>query len=115
MAGAQCVVMTDIPSQLPLLKHNIEMNKSTLRSLAANDPNSDSINVQCLPHYFGSGPIVAADGSLLEFDLILGSDIGYDLSLHSPLVKSLLELSHAETQILIVEEVRWRDIYQWLA
>ena len=43
----------------------------------------------------------------------MGSDIGYDVSLHGPLADSLCLLASEDTSIVIAEEIRWRDIYDW--
>lgn len=64
--------------------------------------------------YFGSevGKVFSS-----TFDVVIGSDIGYDVSLHEPLchsIQSFLALpSENPRLVLIAEEVRWKDIYDW--
>lgn len=61
---------------------------------------------------------------LQTFDVILGADIGYDLSLHEPIKRSITTLLQkpyplrgdipcTPRVVLLVEEIRWGDIYAW--
>ena len=43
--------------------------------------------------------------------LVVGADVGYDPSLHEALVKTLAALS---ANVVLVEQVRYRDVFSWL-
>ena len=138
--GARSVVLTDLKSQQSHLLRNIELN------YASWDSSCTSVSAGVLS--FGDTsvtdniPQIACDSGCSPdlFDVVLGADVGYDLSLHEPIartVTSLLSshlpckssdppfnsvLSHSSTiatkqpvtrTALLAEEVRWRDIHCW--
>jgi len=47
-----------------------------------------------------------------DIDIVLGADIGYDLSLHEPIVQVLSKLN-PRIGFILCEEVRWMDIFRW--
>ena len=83
-------------------------------------------------HITGVDNLSSPEG-LQDFDVILGADIGYDLSLHEPIGTTLISLLHRERKknetpncadfgslnlhvpriALLVEEIRWNDIHDW--
>jgi predicted nicotinamide N-methyase len=121
IAGARRVVITDIESQMPILQHNIDSN----RHLWETNGNDVGCVVECCVHYFGEA--LPKSDSSKEFDVLIAADVGFDLSLHAPLTQTLTHFLRgnvgtgnqtygqegARKDVLLVEEVRWKDIYQW--
>lgn len=109
--GAKEVVLTDLAEQQIILKENIDLNRYLW---------SSSCNCQAEILLFG-------DKVTGDFDVLIGSDIGYDNSLHAPIAETLKSFcsrqmfnkqSEADEiinkfKILLVEEVRWNDIFEW--
>ncbi len=46
-------------------------------------------------------------------DVILGADIGFDLALHADIATTLKKLAFNGTTIILCEEIRWADIFNW--
>jgi hypothetical protein len=79
--------------------------------------------------HFGDGNLVYDSNErvmdeLQVFDVILGTDIGYDLSLHEPIKKTITtllqqpcplrgDIPSTPRVVLLAEEIRWGDIYAW--
>lgn len=102
--GAKKVIITDLPEQQDHLKKNILNNSESLLG-----------EVVSLPFTFGSNvndliqELQIQNVTLDSIDLIIGCDIGFDLSLHEPIVfsiKSLLksQLCTLETKLYFIEE-----------
>ena len=155
------MTLTDIRSQQSHLQRNIEINRlsyegscqrvsrailhfgdqkliyevssSTVETNAIkNTPSSgldDGVDITgtCI-----DGHDVLSVTELQDFDVILGADIGYDLSLHEPIGVTLISLlqrerkkhqsqnsnsvcssSHFPRIALLAEEIRWSDIHDW--
>ena len=156
--GAKSVTLTDILSQQSHLQRNIEINRpsyegscqrvskavlhfgdqkltykvSSIMEDTNNIPNSgvnDAVNITgtCLDEH----DILPIE-KMQDFDVILGADIGYDLSLHEPVGITLVSLLQRKTKkyqvqstdfvcsnssvpriALLAEEIRWSDIHDW--
>mmetsp|Transcript_5496 Transcript_5496/g.8149 ORF Transcript_5496/g.8149 Transcript_5496/m.8149 type:complete len:177 (-) Transcript_5496:25-555(-) len=111
--------MSDICEQMEHLKANIDLNtvKRSSGDYGSNDF-FNGCNIRCIPLMFGSAIIHEENKNdffpqISNFDVILGSDIGFDISLHTLLAKSINGLAGEFTVTLIAEEVRWKDIYTW--
>ena len=110
--GAKTVVLSDIDSQLHVIEENIEMNKyaRTVRSKLEHDLFT-KCEVSCTSIWFGEAVVEDFED---QYDIILGADIGYDISLHSPLATTIASsLVNKRVVALLCEEVRWRDVYGW--
>jgi predicted nicotinamide N-methyase len=119
--GANSVVLTDITSQQSHLKKNIELNRYIW------EDNCELVDFAVL--HFGDENLVYNSNErvrdeLQVFDVILGADIGYDLSLHEPIKKTITTLLQqpyplrgdipcTPRVVLLAEEIRWGDIYVW--
>ena len=138
--GARSVVLTDLKSQQSHLLRNIELNRASW------DSSCTLVSAGVLQ--FGDTsvtdniPQTASDSGCCPkvFDVVLGADVGYDLSLHEPIARtvtsllssrspcdsfgrpissmssqsSIVETNQPFTRIaLLAEEVRWRDIHCW--
>ena len=101
VCSAKQVVLTDLPEQIPYLQSNVEKNRNILRSEACT----------CIPLDWGSE--TKCEDIPHRYDAILAADVGFDVSLHQPLVSTLLLYASATTDIYLVEEQRWRDVYNW--
>lgn len=97
---AKHVVLTDLPEQIPYLQSNIDKNRDILQSEACT----------CMPLEWGTE---AKHLNIHQYDAILAADVGFDISLHHPLVSTLLLYASATTDIYLVEEQRWKDVYNW--
>ena len=156
--GAKSVTLTDILSQQSHLQRNIDINRpsyegscqcvskavlhfgdqkltykvSSIMKDTNNIPDSgvnDEVNIigTCIDEHD-----VLAIEELQDFDVILGADIGYDLSLHEPVGITLVSLLQRKTKkhqlqssdfvhsnsyvpktALLAEEIRWSDIHDW--
>lgn len=103
--GASKVVFTDLESQTRIILANINFNRRSVEAC------------ECIvaTHIFGDCCGASYLAETHQVEVVLGSDIGYDLS--------LLELLNASTQTfatfplfnmaLLAEEVRWNDVYTW--
>eukprot|EP01038_Epipyxis_sp_PR26KG_P007637 gene7637-10396_t len=104
--GASTVTITDIEAQVELIQQNIDLNFNEDEDVIMKP------TTKCL--YFGE-----EDDVTQHYDIIIGTDIGYDLSLHQPIsttISSILNRSsihNSNCYCIIVEEIRWLDIYQW--
>jgi len=98
------LVITDLEDHLPLMKKILDAN--------AHITISEKARVRILEHKWGE--FLPPSGNQQElsleaqvqqgsykFDLIMGSDVAYHNDLHDILIASLLQYSHAKTQILI--------------
>jgi predicted nicotinamide N-methyase len=127
--GAHSVVLTDITSQQSHLEKNIELNRHIW------ERNCELVDFAVL--HFGDESLVynskeccnvdkkheGVRDKLQVFDVILGADIGYDLSLHEPIKETLTTLLHPSSLscdipftprvVLLAEEIRWKDIHNW--
>jgi predicted nicotinamide N-methyase len=117
LAGAKYVVITDIETQIPLLQKNIDSNRHLW---------ADRCVMECKVHYFGDNLPTATDanGATTGFDVLIAADVGFDLELHAPLTASMrkflagtdsvgVALSNIPKRVVLTEEVRWKDIYEW--
>lgn len=96
--GAKSVHVTDLDCNLNHMSRIIERNLANL-----------ACPVETAVISFG----VQSKFHNKSFDVILGADIGFDLSLHSDIKKTLLSLSTKATRIILCEEIRWKDIFDW--
>lgn len=126
--GARSVILTDILTQQSHLEKNIELNRSSWEKVCS------EINFGVL--HFGDRGVMSFSGNTETshqpntFDVVLGADIGYDLSLHKPIYRTLVSLLHPKIDnckmpsratwrvpscriALLAEELRWGDIHQW--
>jgi hypothetical protein len=140
MLGAKKVIMTDLHDQLSILQTNISLNEKILTNC---EVNCACLNFSDTNMYSIDGKLIHQNDNCLVFDLIIGTDLGYDLLLHELLSKSLhyyLNLNCNEDtennitedneslkiknnfdfprteqniKLLLVEEVRWNDIFNW--
>lgn len=109
------VIATDIEEQLDLLNQNIQINKRYIEQ---------SIGFcHCESKVFNFGESVKEQFSI-KFDIVIGADIGYDHILHQSIARSLqsffelddsneIEAQVSEKHAILIEEVRWKDIYEW--
>lgn len=123
--GASKVWLTDLDCQLDILRQNVELNRIHLRQFSKDNfdssdsqycDGSESESVcEVMRHEFGDvlGPRGLAQ--TLRIEVVLGSDIGYDVDLQGRLSVSVSALlAHPCFGLaLLAEEVRWKDVYQW--
>jgi predicted nicotinamide N-methyase len=96
--GARSVSVTDLACNIEHMTSIIDRNAHAL-----------GCPVTAAVIEFGVQSAFDAD----SFSLILGADIGFDISLQ-PLIRStLLSLAGEHTRIILCEEVRWKDIFNW--
>ena len=110
--GAKSVMMTDIDNQVPIIQENINLNRY-LRSLKGRgiQDSFNSCQVTCSSMWFGER---VGDIEEDKYDVILGADIGYDVSLQEPIAMTLYSgLVNKKSFALLAEEVRWKDVYSW--
>lgn len=133
--GARSVTLTDILSQQSHLQSNIKLNRPYFEGTCD--------NVDSAVLHFGDqeltyqarfcdtchveNPLIQEGFGLQTFDVVLGADIGYDLSLHQPITRTLSSLlrGYASDEkgdsaasimpriALLAEEIRWSDIHKW--
>ena len=141
--GARSVTLTDILAQQPHLDRNIEINRPQWEGLCKRvesgvlqfgDIRVSNRSVTSKYHESAENEI--------NFDVVLGADIGYDLSLHEPIARTLsyllgpdtvaysdkcsncpvCEIADSELKslrpsdcrtALLMEEIRWHDIHRW--
>ena len=141
--GARSVTLTDILAQQSHLDRNIEINR----------PHWEGLCTRVESGVLQFGDIRVSNRSVTSkchesaeieiiFDVVLGADIGYDLSLHEPIARTLSYLLGSERvaysdncsnspackiadselkslhpsvskTALLMEEIRWHDIHQW--
>lgn len=135
--GAELVVLTDLPQQLPVVQQNIELNHPPISTDASaftvrgdNDRRYSNRGIFCNQLEFGKALLNTegdyasrldsstdcshyVDHDYQQFDVVLGSDIGYDLALHEPLLHTVKSSCKRSGRVLIAEEIRWKDIHQW--
>ena len=102
--GADKVIITDLGCQMTNIQNNIDINKEK----------TSGCDISCLPLPFGDN--ISSLGLDYGFDIVLGADIAFDLSLHSLIVDTLLSVNKTGDKYpiaLLSEEIRWKDIYQW--
>lgn len=98
LLGAKSVCVTDLPENISHMESIIESNKDTLACPVS-------------PHVVEFGADSEFDTGV--FDIILGADIGFDLNLHTLIKSTLVSLCGPHTRIILCEEVRWKDIFDW--
>jgi Lysine methyltransferase len=141
--GARSVTLTDIFAQQPHLDRNIEINRPLWEGFCT--------KVESGVLQFGdirvsnrsvTSKFHESAESEINFDVVLGADIGYDLSLHEPIARTVsyllrpdtvaysdncsnslvCEISESELKssrpsdsrtALLMEEIRWHDIHRW--
>ena len=141
--GARSVTLTDIFAQQPHLDRNIEINRPHWEGLCTRvesgvlqfgDIRVSNRSVTSKCHESAENEVI--------FDVVLGADIGYDLSLHEPIARTLSYLLGSERvaysdkcsyspvcsisdselkssrpsvirTALLMEEIRWHDIHRW--
>jgi predicted nicotinamide N-methyase len=101
--GAKRVISTDMPAQIQHIERNVDLNRTSLKG--------DFI---CIPLLFGQTDsdlrheLQQVGGQDWVIDVIIGADVGYDVSLHEPLaatIKSLLSCNpHRQGIALLVEQ-----------
>ena len=139
--GARRVVLTDLELQLDVLKYNVGLNlriwneSSTEQMFFSSTDNmyvnntteaylSQSLygqNRECVcecdvvAHEFGDLHSCLHLVNMYDIEVILGSDIGYDVGLLDKLSDTLSTLVRAPSfsQALLAEEMRWKDVYAW--
>ena len=117
--GASSVVLTDLDCQLDILRRNVDMNRRICEATS----NSTMCECTVMKHAFGDIRSQTRDSDtdaenaslLLDIEVVLGSDIGYDVDLLDKLSQSLEVLVRplCFTVALLAEEVRWNDVYEW--
>lgn len=95
-------VLTDIPEQVPYLQRNVDRNAHLLPG---------GCTCICAPLEWGAGH--RNETLPTSYDVILAADVGFDVQLHEPLVSTLLLYASAATDVYLVEERRWKDVYDW--
>lgn len=101
LIGATSVLLTDLCTNMEHINLIIEENKAIF--------DSKSCTISSGEIEFGSSSIFDCD----SFDLVIGADIGFDLSLHAPIRTTLLNLCGKDTKIILCEEIRWKDVFDW--
>lgn len=110
--GAREVLFSDIDHQEEILVENINMNRHLWQEFTS---------CSFRPLNFGdSVPTMCSDGSG-EYDVLLGSDIGYDSTLHEPLYSTILSFfgphsmrtNSRPKEVFLAEEIRWKDVFSW--
>ena len=105
--GAKLVILTDLPEQIPHLEANLSLNRHLIPG-----------EVICLPFTFGetfsdllaalrvhSSPLIQElmnsnqDPTQLRIDCLIGADIGYDVSLLSPLSTSVYSVMYSSLSL----------------
>lgn len=140
--GATSVTITDLECQQSLIQQNVQLNESLWSLPCSSSSSSNNIigdTVSSIPEYnnkvitrvhrFGEFNAEWETGKG-KYDIILASDIGYDVELHEPAALSLRhfigmnsanssctnnsgEYNSWPCKVVLVEEVRWKDIYTW--
>jgi Lysine methyltransferase len=132
--GARSVTLTDILNQQSHLAKNIDLNRAMWEKSCCD------VNYGVL--YFGDSEVGSIPGTgesdrqRKTFEVVLAADIGYDLSLHEPIYRTLVSLLQplvdncnmptgeiyealntprlqSQGIALLAEEVRWSDVHQW--
>jgi hypothetical protein len=105
--GAKSVLLTDLDIQLPVIQRNISLNQGLF------DGSGSEVTAACFR--FGSSVDALIDTDCMTIDIILGADIGYGIELYRPIVSSLESIVAGRccSMILLAEEIRWKDIYNW--
>jgi hypothetical protein len=104
--GAERVTFTDLDCQRSLIIRNIELNQHIWKNRCA---------CQFEVHNFCDDLNLPENSS---YDVLIGSDLGYDVNILEQLSKSISHILNRETKNipvlgLLAEEVRWKDIYGW--
>lgn len=100
--GAKRLVITDLECARSNIEQNIEQNSH----LWTNDITTCDVEFQSLDW-------LASQIDLHEsIDIVVGADIGFDVSLHDP-IKRVLSTINPTVGVLLCEEVRWKDIFSW--
>ena len=141
--GARSVTLTDIPAQQLHIERNIEINRphwegrcARVESGILQFGDTRVSKLSSLSGYQENSEIGC------NFQVVLGADIGYDLSLHEPIARTLsfllnskrkphsvacsndiirgtedhnrkISLHSEDTIAILVEEIRWHDIHRW--
>lgn len=108
--GANKVILTDLDVQMDCLQKNINLNSNLWLN------RKDVVSCQPLP--FGEDLFNTVD-EYSKFSnscatIVIGCDIGYDISLHPLIGMSLQNIyRYCDFMLILAEEIRWKDIYQW--
>ena len=99
--GASKVILTDMECQLSHLRNNVlsnEVNNTFCISLPFGATRADYYNnlLQLLGH--------AVSESDWEPDIIIATDVCYDISLHEPIVSTLRSIMSSRTVVYLTEE-----------
>jgi predicted nicotinamide N-methyase len=95
---ASMVTITDLPNVIPHINANIDANVGVFLS-------RDKVNAAALA--WGQEDTWKHDFPTGSYDIILLSDCLYWESLFEPLLKTLLQLTNAETTVLMCQRHRW--------
>ena len=98
MLGARSVCLTDLA-----------VNMSHMSSIIEKNEHIASCHISSAVVEFG----VPSTFDTNSFTIILGADIGFDIGLHSKIKETLLQITDTNTKIILCEEVRWKDIFDW--
>jgi hypothetical protein len=100
--GARRVVITDLECARRNIEQNIEQNSH----LWSSGKTPCDIEFQPLDW-------LASQIDMHEcIDIVVGADIGFDISLHDP-INRVLSAVNPSVGVLLCEEVRWKDIFSW--
>ncbi|CAA7026240.1 unnamed protein product [Microthlaspi erraticum] len=103
MAMLGCdVVSTDQKEVLPLLKRNVEWNKSTILQMNPGSASFGSLRVAELD--WGNEDHIRAVEP--PFDYVIGTDVVYSEQLLEPLLRTILALSGPKTTVMLGYEIR---------
>jgi Lysine methyltransferase len=141
--GARSVTLTDILAQQSHLDRNIEINRPHWGGLCTR---VESGVLQFGDFHVSNRSVTSkcheSAENVVNYDVVLGADIGYDLSLHEPIARTLSyllgsdagaysdkcsnssarEIADSELKssrlsdcrtALLMEEIRWHDIHRW--
>jgi Lysine methyltransferase len=141
--GARSVTLTDILAQQSHLDRNIEINRPLWEGLCTRVESGvlQFGDIRVTNRFVTSkGHVIGEDE--IKFDVVLDAGIGYDLSLHEPIARTLsyllgservahsdrcsdspaCEIAHSKLKssrlsdcrtALLMEEIRWHDIHRW--
>lgn len=107
--GASFVVLTDLEEQIPHLQSNVDLNKHLFKEgTVVCCPLAFGEDCNLIKKYFNSNSLV---------DILIGTDIGFDISLHSPLsftIKSFFNpsVSTPDSIAYVVEECKKDDSFR---
>lgn len=141
--GARSVTLTDILAQQSHIDRNIEINRPHWEGRCVRvESGVLQFGDICVSNLSSSSRYHENSENRCNFQVVLGADIGYDLSLHEPIARTLSFLLNPERKphsiacsndtirgkvdhnlntslysenkiALLVEEIRWHDIHRW--